>query len=103
MSQKNPNSEHWLKQYWRPLIAYQYLAVCIFDFIILPLLTFVLAGFTGNYVPWQPITLKEGGFYHLSMASIIGVSAWTRGQEKITRLIKPKVEEQEQKPTQLNG
>ena len=36
---------------------------------------------------WDPITLKEGGFYHLSMAAIIGVAAWTRGQEKIKRLM----------------
>lgn len=37
--------------------------------------------------PWDPITLKEGGFYHLAMAAIIGVAAWTRGKEKITRLL----------------
>jgi hypothetical protein len=36
---------------------------------------------------WNPITLKEGGFYHLAMAAIIGVAAWTRGQEKITRIM----------------
>lgn len=36
---------------------------------------------------WDPITLKEGGFYHLAMAAIIGVAAWTRGQEKITRIM----------------
>ena len=36
--------------------------------------------------PYDPITLKEGGFYHLAMAAIIGVAAWTRGQEKIQRI-----------------
>jgi N-acetyl-anhydromuramyl-L-alanine amidase AmpD len=30
--------------------------------------------------------LKEGGFYHLAMAAIIGVAAWTRGREKIERI-----------------
>lgn len=73
--------ESWLKQYWRPAIAWQYFAVCVFDFIIFP----------GAYMyfanqAWDPLTLKESGFYHLAMAAIIGVAAWTRGQEKIQRI-----------------
>ena len=40
--------------------------------------------FTGQ--AWDPLTLKESGFYHLAMAAIIGVAAWTRGQEKIQRI-----------------
>lgn len=78
--------ETWIKQYWRPAIAWQYLVVCIFDFIIFPSLTFLIAKFTGNYVAWEPLTLKESGFYHLSMGAIIGVSAWSRGQEKIKKI-----------------
>lgn len=74
--------ETWLKQYWRPAIAWQYLAVCIFDFIVFPA---AYMYFTKQ--PYDPITLKEGGFYHLAMAAIIGVAAWTRGQEKITRIL----------------
>jgi hypothetical protein len=74
--------ESWIKQYWRPAIAWQYLAVCIFDFIIFP-----AAYMYFSSQPWDPITLKEGGFYHLAMAAIIGVAAWTRGKEKITRLL----------------
>lgn len=74
--------ESWIKQYWRPAIAWQYLAVCIFDFIVFPA---AYMHFTKQ--PWDPITLKEGGFYHLAMAAIIGVAAWTRGQEKIKRIL----------------
>ena len=74
--------ESWLKQYWRPLIAFQYLAVCLFDFIIFPALYM-------HYTKqaWDPLTLKESGFYHLAMAAIIGVAAWTRGKEKIKRIL----------------
>lgn len=74
--------DSWIKQYWRPSIAWQYFAVCIFDFIIFPAAAMY---FTGQ--PWNPLTLKEGGFYHMAMAAIIGVAAWTRGQEKIQRII----------------
>jgi hypothetical protein len=74
--------ESWIKQYWRPAIAWQYLAVCLFDFIIFP-----AAYMYFSQQQWNPITLKEGGFYHLAMAAIIGVAAWTRGQEKIIRVM----------------
>lgn len=78
--------ESWIKQYWRPAIAWQYFAVCIFDFIIFPLCDFALSYYIKIDVNWDPITLKEGGFYHLAMAAIIGVAAWTRGKEKIERI-----------------
>lgn len=73
--------ESWIKQYWRPAIAWQYFAVCLCDFIIFPSAAMYFLN-----EPWDPITLKEGGFYHLAMAAIIGVSAWTRGREKIQRI-----------------
>lgn len=77
----------WIKHYWRPFMAFQYLAVCLSDFIMFPLLTMLFSYWTGTtYVQWDPITLKESGFYHLSMGAIIGVAAWTRGQEKISNL-----------------
>lgn len=78
------NEEHWLKQYWRPFMAWQYGIVCVFDFIIFPLFFSWFAWKTGTaYIQWDPITLKESGFYHMAMGAIIGVSAWTRGKEKI--------------------
>ena len=82
------NEESWIKQYWRPAIAWQYLAVCIFDFIIFPLLTIALSKFTGTYVQWTPLTLQESGFYHLAMGAIVGVTSWSRGQEKIQQITK---------------
>lgn len=79
--------ESWIKQYWRPAIAWQYFVVCIFDFIIFPSCDFALGYYLKLDNNWDPITLKDGGFYHLAMAAIIGVSAYTRGQEKIEKMI----------------
>ena len=78
--------EPWLKQYWRPLMAYQYLLVCLFDFVLAPILTMILSKYLGGYHPWEPLTLKESGYYHMAIGAILGVAAWTRGQEKIKRL-----------------
>lgn len=80
--------ETWIKQYWRPAIAWQYLIVCLFDFIMAPILTALFYKWNGGvYVPWTPLTLKEGGFYHMSMLAIIGIAAYTRGQEKISKIV----------------
>jgi hypothetical protein len=32
---------------------------------------------------WQPLTLQGGGLIHISFGAILGVAAWTRGQEKV--------------------
>ena len=78
--------ESWIRKYWRPAIAWQYFIVCIFDFVIGPVLTGMFSYYTNTpYVPWVPLTLKESGFYHMSMAAIIGVSAWTRGQLQLAQ------------------
>ena len=65
-------------------MAWQYAVICLFDFMIAP--TAVMAVsimFKVPYVPWAPLTLQLGGFYHMSMMGIVGVAAWTRGQEKL--------------------
>ena len=83
----DPSNQNWILQYWRPVMAWQYSFICLFDFVLAPILTALFSTFTGiPYVPWRPLTLMEGGFYHMSMGAIIGVSAWTRGQEKIQKI-----------------
>jgi hypothetical protein len=77
--------ESWITRYWRPMMAWQYFTVCIFDFIIFPLIAFHYAKETGNEFKWDPMTLKDSGFYHMTMGVVIGVSAWTRGQENLER------------------
>lgn len=68
-----------------------YMTTVIFDFIIFPLLWgyLVYKGIlTGDSIDlqWSPITLSAGGFYHIAMGAVLGISALTRGQEKIERL-----------------
>ena len=81
--------EHWSKTYWRPAMGWLYMAICAFDFIIFPLLSIVLPIFKGivgvdfPYTTWQPLTLSNGGLIHMAFGAILGVAAWTRGQEKI--------------------
>lgn len=70
---------------WRPMMGWQYMITCTFDFIIFPIAFALVQGiFKGNVtLQWHPITLEGAGLYHISMGAILGVTAWSRGQEKM--------------------
>ena len=73
---------------WRPMMAMTYMATIIFDFIVGPIIFNVLQYYNpGQAVTsWTPLTLQGGGLYHLAMGAILGISALTRGQEKIAQI-----------------
>lgn len=89
MFQKNINTNmekrnEWLRNYWRPMMAFVYMAIVLFDFIFGPIF-WSLAQFYGGSidVQWSPLTLSAGGVFHAAMGTVLGVSAFTRGKEKI--------------------
>ena len=83
--------ETWFHNKWRPALAWAYFAIIIFDFILGPIMFTVFAAKTGNaLIKWEPLTLVAGGTFHISMGAILGVTSWTRGQEKIQRIKKQK-------------
>ena len=80
--------EDWMTKKWRPMMAIMYMTACIFDFVLFPIM------FTGvqfwetqaandAFRQWAPITLQGGGLFHVAMGAVLGVSAWSRGQEKM--------------------
>jgi hypothetical protein len=73
----------WLRNYWRPAMAIQYFAVCVFDFILAPVgWTALQAHLHQPLTQWTPTTLGSGGMYHLAMGAVLGVAAWSRSVEK---------------------
>lgn len=78
--------EDWLDRKWRPAMGWMYLIVCITDFIIFPILHSLFQAHYGtSTLMWDPLTLKGGGLFHVAMGAVLGVAAWSRGQERITR------------------
>jgi hypothetical protein len=93
---------------WRPIAAFVYFGICVFDFIIAPY--FVQAqptnlseifGYVMQMEPenrsgalavllakgqWVSLTLQGAGLFHIAFGSILGASAWTRGMEKKERI-----------------
>lgn len=70
---------------WRPAMAWSYMVICVFDFIVAPILWSILqASYKGNVTEaWTPLTLQGAGLFHLAMGAILGVTAWKRSEEKI--------------------
>lgn len=79
-----PMEEHWFKSYWRPAVAWTYLATVAYDFLFAPISHNLYEGFTHvSLSQYAPITLQGGGLYHLAMGAIIGIYAWNRTKEKM--------------------
>lgn len=75
-------------------MAVTYMAICIFDFILAPLVNYVFFAKTGvGFIPWKPLTMSDGGLFHLSMGAILGIAAWQRGQEKVAMALSKKTEQ----------
>lgn len=88
-SKMSKAEEDWMTKKWRPMMAVMYMTACIFDFVLFPIM------FTGvqfwetsaandAFRQWIPITLQGGGLFHVAMGAVLGVSAWSRGQEKMS-------------------
>jgi hypothetical protein len=78
-------TEDWMTTKWRPMMAVTYMAINIFDFILGPILYNLLQYWNPGQAigMWQPLTLQGGGLVHIAFGAILGISAWTRGQEKV--------------------
>lgn len=79
------DKEDWMTKKWRPMMAVTYMAINIFDFILGPVLYNLLQFWNpGQHIGmWQSLTLQGGGLIHIAFGAILGISAWTRGQEKV--------------------
>jgi len=82
----NVGNDHWLKTYWRPMMGWIYACICVCDFILFPVLWNMLQVYNHQaaLTPWGPLTSQGGGLFHIAFGAIVGVSSWSRGQERLT-------------------
>jgi len=78
--------EHWVNKHWRPAMGWLYMATCLFDFILFPILWSILQALTKGSVTmqWQPLTLQGAGLYHIAMGAVLGIAAYGRTREKMS-------------------
>lgn len=85
MSDSEKKKEDWMNSKWRPMMGWLYMGVCLFDFVIAPILwSLVQALYKGGVnVQWQPLTLQGAGLFHIAMGAVLGLAAYGRTQEKL--------------------
>ena len=103
-------NEPFYKKGWRPAMAWAYVAIVVFDFMIAPIIMMVFFGQAQapfimpegltpseyielvkampqpTYHAWNPLTLMAGGFFHITMGVVLGIGSFTRGVEKQKRV-----------------
>jgi hypothetical protein len=88
VEQPKKKDEDWMTKKWRPMMAMMYMACCLADFFLFPIM-FTVVQFWETAVQndafrqWVPITLQGGGLFHVAMGAVLGVSAYGRTQEKV--------------------
>jgi hypothetical protein len=83
------NKESWITSRWRPMMAWAYFLIVLFDFLVGPIFYAWFAWYTDNltnYGEWKPLTIQGGGVFHIAMAAILGIAAYSRGREKLTAM-----------------
>ena len=85
LSDREKKKEDWMNNKWRPMMGWMYMIVCMFDFVIAPVLwSLVQAYYKGGVnVQWQPLTLQGAGLFHIAMGAVLGVAAYGRTKEKL--------------------
>jgi hypothetical protein len=94
--------EDWMNRKWRPAMGWTYMFICILDFAVFPVLWSIIQATHSGTVStqWDPITLRGAGLFHMAMGAILGIAAWSRGQEKIMNAT-VSAQPVESKPTRL--
>jgi len=85
---EDKKTEDWMTKKWRPMMAVMYMCVCSFDFIVAPILWAVVQFWETQaandaFRQWSPLTLQGAGLFHMAMGAVLGITAWSRGQEKL--------------------
>jgi hypothetical protein len=85
MSESEKKKEDWMNSKWRPMMGWMYMAVCMADFVLFPVLWSLVQTIHGGSVQtqWSPITLQGAGLFHMAMGAILGIAAFGRTQEKM--------------------
>ena len=87
-SKSEQAKDDWMNTKWRPAMGWMYMGVCIFDFVLAPVLWATIQFWETQaandaFRQWQPMTLQGAGLFHMAMGAVLGLAAWGRTQEKL--------------------
>lgn len=79
-----PN-QHWLDRYWRTAMAYTYLMICMYDFVLGPIVFNILEYLNPDnaITHYESVTLQSGGFIHMTFGAILGIASHGRNKVQL--------------------
>lgn len=85
LNDSSKKQEDWMNTRWRPMMGWMYMSICMFDFLVAPILWSLLQALNHGTVTsqWQPLTLQGAGLFHLAMGAVLGIAVYGRTQEKL--------------------
>ena len=85
LSESEKKKEDWMNSKWRPMMGWMYMGVCMFDFVLAPVMWSLLQSLSHGAIgtQWQPLTLQGAGLFHIAMGAVLGIAAMGRTQEKL--------------------
>jgi len=103
-SKSEQAKDDWMNTKWRPAMGWMYMGVCIFDFVLAPILWagiqfWETQAANDAFRQWQPMTLQGAGLFHMAMGAVLGLTAWGRTQEKLNGAASNNVPESPTPPT----
>jgi hypothetical protein len=88
-AENSKQNEDWMVKKWRPAMGWCYMVICCLDMAIFPIMWNVVQMMMKQpLTQWNPLTLQGAGLFHLAMGAVLGISAWSRGQEKMQGVTK---------------
>jgi hypothetical protein len=84
---ENTNND-WINKKWRPAMGWMYMSVCVFDFVLFPIMYSIVQFWETQaandaFRQWQPLTLQGAGLFHMAMGAVLGIAAYGRTKEKV--------------------
>lgn len=81
--EKSVSAGTFMDKVWKPAFAVTYMLICLFDFIIGPVIYNVLQFLNpGQHLDmWQAVTLQGGGLFHMSAGAILGIAALNKDKK----------------------
>ena len=82
-TEKSIEKGTFMDKIWKPAFAVTYMLICLFDFIIGPVIYNVLQFLNpGQHLDmWQAVTLQGGGLFHMSAGAILGIAAFNKDKK----------------------
>jgi hypothetical protein len=80
---KKRDIENAFVKHWRAAIAWAFVVIILFDFVVAPsiVLGMIKAGIA--IAPWVPLTMDGSGTFYLAIGAILGAVSWQKGREEI--------------------